>query len=221
MPYSHYTEELLDLKDIIVSKVERKENIMHVHLKMEQRIHACPDCGLMTSKIHDYRSQLVKDISSFGQYTILHLKKRRHICPECGKKFFESVPFLPRYHRITNRLFAHIIKEFSQTRSMKNIAQCNNVSAPTAARAFDLVHYSPASLPEVLAIDEFRGNSGGEKFQSILTDPKNHKVIDILPTRSKEYLFGYFSKFSNRNEVNFFCDGHVFHLQIGCKSDVS
>lgn len=204
MPYSYYIEELLDLKDILVSKVERKENIMHVYLKMEQKIHACPDCGLKTSKIHDYRNQLVKDISSFGQYTILHLKKRRHVCPECGKKFFESVPFLPRYHRITNRLFAHIIREFSQTRSIKNIALCNNVSAPTATRVFDLLHYSPAALPEVLAIDEFRGNSGGEKFQGILTDPKNHKVIDILPTRSKEYLFGYFSKFSNRNEVKFF-----------------
>jgi transposase len=204
MPYSHYTEELLDLKDIIVSKVERKENIMHVYLKMEQRIHTCPDCGSKTSKIHDYRNQRVKDISSFGQYTILHLKKRRHVCPECGKKFFESVPFLPRYHRITNRLFAHIIREFSQTRSMKNIALCNNISAATAARAFDLVCYSPAALPEVLAIDEFRGNSGGEKFQGILTDPKNHKVVDILPTRSKEYLFGYFSKFSNRKEVKFF-----------------
>ena len=126
------------------------------------------------------------------------------MCPECGKKFFESVPFLPRYHRITNRLFAHIIKEFSQTRSIKNIALCNNVSAPTAARAFDFVHYSPTALPEVLSIDEFRGNSGGEKFQCILTNPKDRKVIDVLPTRSKEYLFGYFSKFSNRKEVKFF-----------------
>ncbi|HZK72052.1 MAG TPA: transposase family protein [Clostridia bacterium] len=112
MPYSYYTEELLNLKDIIVSRVEKKENIMHVYLKMKQRIHTCPNCGLKTSKIHDYRNQRVKDISSFDQYTILHLKKRRHVCLECGKKFFESVPVLPRYHRMTNRLFAHIIKEF-------------------------------------------------------------------------------------------------------------
>ena len=77
------------------------------------------------------------------------------------------------------------------------------IVAITAARVFDLVHYSPAALPEVLAIDKFRGNSGGEKFQGIIMDSKNHKVIDILPTRSKAYLFGYFSKFTNREEIKF------------------
>ena len=44
----------------------------------------------------------------------------------------------------------------------------------------------------VLGIDEFRGNANGEKFQVILTDLKEHKVLDILPKRSENYLLRYF-----------------------------
>ena len=86
---------------------------------------------------------------------------------------------------------------------MKSIAHSNNISQTTAARTVDHVSYSPAELPEVLSIDEFRGNSGGVKFQCILTDPANKKVFDILPTRSQEYLYWYFSKFKDRKNVKF------------------
>ena len=203
MLYSDYTEELTGLKDVIVSFVERKDNVLHLHITMEQRIHVCPRCGERTSKVHDYHKQEVKDISSFGQFTIIHLKKRRHVCPVCRKKFYENVDFLPKYHRITNRLYSYILNEFTETRSMKSIARSNNISQTSAARAVDHVSYTPAELPEVLSIDEFRGNSGGVKFQCILTDPANKKVFDILPTRSQEYLYWYFSKFKDRKNVKF------------------
>lgn len=35
---------------------------MHIHLRMEQRLHRCPQCGTLTSKVHDYRTQLVRDV---------------------------------------------------------------------------------------------------------------------------------------------------------------
>jgi len=49
----------------------------------------------------------------------------------------------------------------------------------------------------VIAIDEFKGNSGGQKYQTILTNPKKHKVLDILPSRKSEDLYEYFSRFKN------------------------
>jgi len=73
MPYAHYTQEMTGLKDIIVNFVEHKDNTLHIHLKMEKRIHSCPSCGGRTSKVHDYRTQMVKDISAFGKFTILHI----------------------------------------------------------------------------------------------------------------------------------------------------
>ena len=44
----------------------------------------------------------------------------------------------------------------------------------------------PKELPEVLSIDEFRGNSGGETFQCILTSPEKQQIFDILADRREE-----------------------------------
>ena len=56
----------------------------------------------------------------------------------------------------------------------------------------------------MLSIDEFKGNAGGEKFQAILTDAKNHKLVDILPSRTQATLVDYIHSFKNRNDVRYF-----------------
>ena len=48
----------------------------------------------------------------------------------------------------------------------------------------------------------------GEKFQCIIADAKNHKVLDILPNRKKENLIAYFRTFSTRDSVKYFVYGH-------------
>lgn len=168
---------------------------------MEKRIYYCHSCGERTSKVHDYRTQKVKDISASGSFTILLLKKRRHVCALCGKRFYEEIDFLPKYRHITNRLFAYLLLLFREYWSTKSITQYNNVSATTASRGLDYLSFAPTMLPKVLSIDEFRGNPGGEKSQCILTDLEKKQVFDILPTRSQEYLNSYFSKFSNSKDV--------------------
>ncbi|MEA5153078.1 MAG: transposase, partial [Oscillospiraceae bacterium] len=78
-----------------------------------------------------------------------------------------------------------------------------NISVTTAIRYFSMVNYSCKVLPEVLSIDEFKCNAGGEKYQSIITDAKNRKVIDILPNRKKSDLIRYFKQFDNRKNVKY------------------
>jgi transposase len=65
------------------------------------------------------------------------------------------------------------------------------------------VQYGSPELPEVLAIDEFKGNTGGEKYQCIITDPKTHVVLDILPKRYSSHLIDYF-KPMDRSKVKYF-----------------
>ena len=68
----------------------------------------------------------------------------------------------------------------------------------------DIKYPKPSVLPQVLSIDEFKGNAGGEKFQAILTDPKNHKIFDILPSRTQYKLKDYLLEFQNRKDVRYF-----------------
>ena len=203
MPYTDYISKILGLEDAIILKVEENEKQHDIYFMMQRRAHTCPVCSFETIRVHDYRWQKVKDLAAFGKTTVLHIRKRRYVCKHCNKRFFETIPFLPRYHRVTTRLVAHVIGSFSDLKSIKDIAKEHNISSTTAARYFSLVEYKCKSLPEVLSIDEFKGNAGGQKYQCIITDTKKHKVLDILPNRKQEALLRYFSSFSTRNSVKY------------------
>lgn len=96
---------------------------------------------------------------------------------------------------MTNRLSAWVIHLLEDVRSFSTVAREVKLSVSTIIRIFDIVGYShPQYPPEVLAIDEFKGNTNDEKYQCILTDHKTGIVIDILPNRTTEYLIKYFKQ---------------------------
>ena len=105
---------------------------------------------------------------------------------------------------MTNRLSASVIQAFQKLKPITEIAEAYNVSPTTAARCFDLVSYHCTSLPSVLSLDEFKGNAGGQKYQSILADPQNRRVLDILPNRFEQDLIRYFRGFQDRSGVKYF-----------------
>ena len=200
-----YTAKLLNLEDVIITKVENISEEVHVYLELPRVKHRCPACGALTDRVHDYRMQIIKDVP-LGRTTLLLLRKRRYRC-DCGKRFFEKNTFLPRYYRATSRLVAEIITAFRETVSASKIGTQFNVSGATAMRYFKCVSFKPTRLPEVLSIDEFKGNSGGQKYNSIIVDAKNRKIIDILPNRFENDLIHYFSQFPSKTDVKYFvCD---------------
>ena len=207
MLYNHFTEKLLGLQGVIIKNVEIKGDLTVIYAEMERKEHYCTCCGTATSTVHDYREQVIKDIPAFGNSVIIHLRKRRYRCPKCKKRFFEENTFLPRYHRITNRLSAYIINKLASECSFSSVAHEVSLSVTTVIRIFDLVSYPKMNkLPTVLSIDEFKGNTWGEKYQCILTDPLTGKVLDILPERYGHYLTEYFRRFSKeeRQSVKYF-----------------
>ena len=200
-----YTAKFLNLEDVIITNVENISNQLHIYIELPRSKHICPCCGAETDRVHDYRIQIVKDVP-LARDTFLHLRKRRYRC-DCGKRFFEKNTFLPRYYRVTSRFFAEIIFAFKKVVSAKEIGCRFNVSSVTAMRYFNYFNKKLTTLPEVISLDEFKGNSGGQKYNSIIVDPKEKVVLDILPNRLENDLVKYFSQFSNKNNVKYFiCD---------------
>ncbi len=197
------TTKLLGLEEVIVKNIREDEESKHIEIELPRKEHICPSCGEKTEKIHDYRMQRIKDCPAFGKEVYLHLRKRRYMCCSCGKRFYEDNSFVPRYYRITSRKCAQVINAFRETVSASHIAREHNISVSTALRYFDLVSYRCKELPEVLSIDEFKGDAGGEKYQSIVADAENHRAVDVLPNRKKSDLFNYFCKFENRGDVKY------------------
>ena len=206
MLYTHFTEELLGLQGVKITNIENSEKSITVYAELERKPHNCTSCGAATSTVHDYRTQRIKDIPAFGKLVTIVLRKRRYRCTHCGKRFFESNSFLPKYHRITSRLVAFVIDKLRDERSFTSVARETNLSVTTVIRIFDVVSYPKAKLPQALSIDEFKGNTWGEKYQCILTDPVNKIVLDILPERYGHYLTRYFKDFAveERSAVKYF-----------------
>ena len=206
MLYTHFTQEVLGLQDVIITKVESNEKELIIYAELERKQHDCISCGTATDTIHDYRKQIIRDIPAFGKLVSIILRKRRYRCSCCGKRFFEHNSFLPKYHRMTNRLSAYVINKLTDERSFTSVSREVNLSVTTVIRIFDKVSYPKAKLPAVLSIDEFKGNTREDKYQCILTDPVNKLVLDILPERYDSYLSSYFKQFSKieREKVEYF-----------------
>ena len=66
---------------------------------------------------------------------------------------------------MTNRLVKFVLNRLTYERSFTSVAREVNLSVSTIIRIFDLVSYPKAELPKVLSIDEFKGNTWGEKYQ--------------------------------------------------------
>ena len=208
-----YTSKLLNLEDVIITNAENISNQLHISIELPRRKHTCPCCGAVTDRVHDYRMQVIKDVP-LARDTFLHLRKRRYRC-DCGKRFFEINTFLPRYYRVTTRLVAEIMFAFKKTVSAKEIGCRYNVSSVTAMRYFNQFNQRLTMLPEVISLDEFKGNSGGQKYNSIIVDPEKRIVLDILPNRFENNLIKYFSQFSNKNDVKYFvCDMNPHFRQV-------
>jgi transposase len=205
MPTNDFTTKLLDLEDAIIENIETSTDSTIIHFSLKRKTVSCPFCSSPTNKVHDYRVSFIKEIPILGKHTILAYKKRRYHCDCCNKHFYEPFSLVPKHCRTTKRLAWHCISFLADKFSVKSAAKRNGVSPSYIFRRMKDINFTiPNRLPQVLSIDEFRGNAGGQKFQGILTDPVAHKVFDILPSRSQASLIPYFKAFKNRKEVKYF-----------------
>ena len=197
MLQDNYTQDLPLFKGVSVKYFrENEENgNLEAFIEMPVKEHRCPHCGYTTTYIKDYRLQKVKDLSLVGKPLIVTIRKRRYICKNCNSTFSENNPYIKRYCHFPQRFYLEVIKETFDLQSFSAIARRMGASVISIIRWFDNINYPKAELPSCIAIDEFKGNAGGEKFQCNLADPVKHKIIDILPNRDSEDLCKHFLEY--------------------------
>lgn len=205
MPTIDFIPKLFELEDMILEDLHSTSDELHLFFSLKRRPHVCPHCQTLTNQIHDYRTSIIKDVPVLGKKTFMHYRKRRYHCPSCSKHFYENFPILPKHCRITTRLAFYSIHLLANRQSVSSAAVLSGISVSSIFRRMQDIQYpKPTALPTVLSIDEFKGNAGGQKFQAILTDAKNHKLFDILPSRSQTELMQYLQAFPNKKDVKYF-----------------
>ncbi len=192
----HFIMELLGIKDKHVELWDMKEENREFHfwLQTKQRKQTCPNCGTKTKRVHSYRTQKIKGRLIEDRPVKIHLRKRRYLCTACKKTFYEKVGFIKRYQRHTTSLEQQVLTYVGEN-SFKDVGKMAGVSTNLVMRLFDQRRIKVQRiLPAIIAIDEFKGDADKEKFQTIIVDVQNKKIIDVLPDRLSKTIENYFRK---------------------------
>ena len=138
----------------------------------------------------------------------LMIYKRRFHCYDCNKIFTEEINLVNQNKSISNATKIQIRKDLLEYNlTIEYIAKKNHVSKYIVRNelleATSTIPDHIKNLPKVISFDEFKADTNKGKYAFILNDPMHKKVLDILPSRKKEYLIQYFTYTENRYSVKF------------------
>ena len=155
---------------------------------------ACPLCGCLGAKIKEYKSRTLRDLRTQGRKTVVELRLPRYSCPSCGRTYTHSLP-IEAEGCLTPQSIESMLRDFRKTLTFSEIAERHDVTVNTAISVFD--EKAPNLRQPIgagLCIDEYSNTRGSfEKYSCILVDFETRKVVDIIKSRTKEYLREYFS----------------------------
>jgi len=166
---------------------------------------ACPDCGVLSSRVHQRTRQRLADVAFDGHVEVAWIKKR-WACDEplCRRRSFtEHTDQVPPRARLTQRLKDAVIDAVSgEVRAVDRVAHQFGVSWPTvqrlasvAAAALERRRRTRPRLVRFLGIDEhrfrtvrwFRDDAGGwrriEPWMTTMVDLATGEVIDVVDGR--------------------------------------
>ncbi|NBJ71725.1 ISL3 family transposase [Roseburia sp. 1XD42-34] len=200
--HNHLIIELLGIKDTNVDvwdiREESKTELL-VELFTKVKRQTCPFCKEKTRRVHSYRKQSIQGPLLSNTSVKIRLKKRRYLCSDCGHTFFERLQMVDRYQRYTASVMTTALT-YSAIGSFTTAARLSGMTTNRVIRLFDKHKIKTRKLlPRAIAIDEFKGDAGGERFQTIIVDVENREIIDILPDRRVDTIKKYFQSHDTSN----------------------
>ena len=203
----NYTEIIFKIKEEYIKHTRVNEDgSVHFTLEIPVAEQVCPHCGASTRKSKGKRSRDVK-FGAMQHHTVTATYlQRRYKCQECNHTFIEKNPFVSRYLRLSKSNMEYLFRQLGEKGTFTEMAKRSDVSVSTVIRYCSKQAIpKPTQLPTVLGIDEYKGNAEGQMYQVIITDLRNHFVMDILPKRETRALIQYFKTFSKeaREQVKY------------------
>ena len=202
----------LNLQDKDIQDVQiTNNNGVIVNVILKSKATYCDVCGSTHILSNGYYSRVVKTTNDLFDNTTIRLKVKRFKCMDCHHSFSDSKVLAPRNSTVTYQTIIKIMELLkSHTMTFKEVAQLCNLSVTSVVRIFDKhCHINRSTLPEALCIDEVytKNSDFKSKFSCILYDFEKQTIIDVLPSRRKNYLHHYFQsiKKDELDNVKYVC----------------
>ena len=142
------------------------DRVRRVVVEAEDEEAGCPSCGVLSSRVHQWSAQRVRDIPVAGAVEVVW-RKRRFVCAEsaCARRTFtEHTDQVPVRARTTGRLLEAVLAAVTGAgRAVSEVASAHGVSWWTVQAVVNAAAalHDQESLPVVrrLGIDEHRYRS--------------------------------------------------------------
>lgn len=199
----------LNQKEVKIMDVEENNGIIVVSIENKSKKVRCSKCNKFTSSVHGKNKPIKsKYLKTCEQRIMLIINKKRYHCYNCGNIFTEDLNINTEKGSISKSLLIKIRKELLKyNQNFKSIAEECGVSSQTVINELKKISKMMPeriiNLPRVISFDEFKADTNEGKYAFVLNDPIHKSVLDILPSRKKEYLLKYFTYCNNRHSVEF------------------
>lgn len=185
---------ILELQGWRVKGVELEGKRLRLKLEREEPMALCPECRQKVWFSRRRRIQTVRDLAWAGKKSELVFEKWDVRCP-CGYEGVEALPWLSRYERATIR-FREVLYQLSKRMCGTDVAKVAGISKNTVYELDkegieEERKEQPPLLPRDLGIDEVSIRKG-HHYATVVSAPKLRKVMEVLKTRKKKVLDGFF-----------------------------
>lgn len=184
---------------------------LSIFVTLNRRLSSCPYCA--SNKILSngfYKRKIVVSHRLFSDIDVF-LKVPRYKCFN-HHSFSDSFSMAPANSKVSYDSIITVMKLLLDPKmTFISVANLTHLSKSTVIRIFDHHCVIPRiPFPETICIDEVytKLNSYDSKYSCIFYDFFNKSIIDVLPSRKKNYLHHYFQPLQGSKEllnVKFVC----------------
>ena len=196
---------------------------IYVTLARNPRIF-CPHDSSHRIQSNGYYTRRIVISDRLFEKTDVFLKVPRYYCKDCHLSFSEDFHMAPAGKTISYETVIKVMELLQDPHmTFREAAQLTGISVSSIVRIFDEhCHIPRRTFPEAVCVDEVY--SPGSSFNDsdyvcIFYDFYEHKIIDVLPSRQKNYLHHYFQPFQGTGELNavrfLIMDMHMTYKVIG------
>jgi transposase len=140
-----HLDTLLNLPNVIADSYANTLDAVVVKLQLINAGINCPNCNEYICQIHQIRPILVRDLSVFGQVVYLKVPRRQFYCSSCKMSPTESLFWLNKKQRQTNRYQEYIYERVKEL-TVKQVSENEKMSEDAIQDIFHKVAQSKKRL---------------------------------------------------------------------------